>query len=108
MLTNTVAPRHIEAVGVGLDIAAEMLVTAGDNTAGFRPRRPSPRGATPAPSQAGSAKTNGRHRLNRGRNRQATAALYRAAVRRGHGQITHRSRRSWVDGADTGRGEEPT
>jgi transposase len=81
MLTNTVAPRHIEAVGVGLDIAAEMLVTAGDNTAGFPPRRPSPRGATPARSQAGSGKTNG--------GTASTAAgkpppPYLAAVRRGH------------------------
>jgi hypothetical protein len=35
-------------------------------------------GACPIP--AGSGKTNGRHRLNRGGNRQANAALYRAII----------------------------
>ncbi len=35
-------------------------------------------GACPIP--AGSGKTNGRHRLNRGGNRQANAALYRAVI----------------------------
>jgi hypothetical protein len=30
MLTNTVAPRHIEAVGVGLDIAAPRREGASD------------------------------------------------------------------------------
>jgi transposase len=35
-------------------------------------------GACPLP--AGSGKTNGRHRLNRGGNRQANAALYRAVI----------------------------
>ncbi len=35
-------------------------------------------GACPIP--AGSGRTNGRHRLNRGGNRQANAALYRAVI----------------------------
>ena len=32
------------------------------------------------PIPAGSGKTNGRHRLNRGGNRQANAALYRTVI----------------------------
>lgn len=35
-------------------------------------------GVSPIP--AGSGKTNGRHRFNRGGNRQADAALYRAVI----------------------------
>lgn len=40
--TKAVAPRLVQTVGVGLDIAAEMLVTAGDNTDRIRltPVRP--------------------------------------------------------------------
>ena len=40
-------------------------------------------GACPIP--AGSGKTNGRHRLNRGGNRQANAALHRVVVTRMRG-----------------------
>jgi transposase len=78
--TKAAAPRLVEAVGVGLDIAAEMLVTAGDNSDRVRSESAFAKlcGASPIP--AGSGKTNGRHRLNRGGNRQANAALYRAIV----------------------------
>jgi len=79
-LTKTAAPELVAAFGIGPDIAAEMLVTAGDNT----DRLPSDAalakmcGACPIPASSG--KTNGRHRLNRGGNRQANAALYRAII----------------------------
>jgi transposase len=78
--TKAAAPRLVEAVGVGLDIAAEMLVTAGDNGDRIRSESAFAKlcGASPIP--AGSGKTNGRHRLNRGGNRQANAALYRAVI----------------------------
>jgi transposase len=78
--TKAAAPRLVEAVGIGLDIAAEMLVTAGDNSDRVRSESAFAKlcGASPIP--AGSGKTNGRHRLNRGGNRQANAALYRAII----------------------------
>ena len=57
-----------------------MLVTAGDNNdrIGSDAALAKLCGACPIP--AGSGKTNGRHRLNRGGNRQANAALYRAII----------------------------
>ncbi len=78
--TKAVAPRLVEAVGVGLDIAAEMLVTAGDNSDRIRSEAAFAKMCGACPIPAGSGKTNGRHRLNRGGNRQANAALYRAVI----------------------------
>jgi transposase len=49
-LTQAAAPRMLELVGVGFDIAAELLVTAGDNSDRVAPKPPSPRCAAPAPS----------------------------------------------------------
>lgn len=79
-LTATAAPELVAAFGIGPDIAAEMLVTAGDNNDRIRSDAALAKlcGACPIPT--GSGKTNGRHRLNRGGNRQANAALYRAII----------------------------
>ena len=78
--TKSAAPRLVAAVGVGLDIAAEMLITAGDNTDRVRSEAAFAKMCGACPIPAGSGKTNGRHRLNRGGNRQANAALYRAVI----------------------------
>lgn len=78
--TKAAAPQLVEAVGVGLDIAAEMLVTAGDNSDRIRSEAAFAKMCGACPFPAGSGKTNGRHRLNRGGNRQANAALYRAVI----------------------------
>lgn len=78
--TRVVAPRLVEAVGIGLDIAAEMLVTAGDNSTRIHSEAAFAKMCGACPIPAGSGKTNGRHRLNRGGNRQANAALYRAVI----------------------------
>lgn len=78
--TKAAAPRLVEAVGVGLDIAAEMLVTAGDNSDRISSEAAFAKMCGACPIPAGSGKTNGRHRLNRGGNRQANAALYRAVI----------------------------
>ena len=80
ILTKAVAPRLVEAVGIGLDIAAEMLITAGDNTDRVRSEAAFAKMCGACPIPAGSGKTNGRHRLNRGGNRQANSALYRAVI----------------------------
>lgn len=79
-LTKTAAPDLVAAFGIGPDIAAEMLVTAGDNSDRIRSEAALAKlcGACPIPT--GSGKTSGRHRLNRGGNRQANAALHRAVV----------------------------
>jgi len=79
-LTKTAAPELVAAFGIGPDIAAEMLVTAGDNSDRIRSDAALAKLCGACPIPAGSGKTNGRHRLNRGGNRQANAALYRAII----------------------------
>ena len=79
-LTKDAAPDLVAAFGIGPDIAAEMLVTAGDNTDRIRSEAALAKLCGACPIPAGSGKTNGRHRLNRGGNRQANAALYRAII----------------------------
>ncbi len=79
-LTKAAAPDLVAAFGIGPDIAAEMLVTAGDNAERVRSEAALAKLCGACPIPAGSGKTNGRHRLNRGGNRQANAALYRAVI----------------------------
>jgi transposase len=81
LVTNT-APSLVGLYGVGTDTAATLLVAAGDNPNRLRSERSWAHlcGVTPIP--AGSGKTSGRHRLNRGGNRQANAALYRIVLTR--------------------------
>ncbi|WP_435831907.1 IS110 family transposase [Nonomuraea fuscirosea] len=72
-------PRLSAAHGVGTDTAGQLLVTAGEN----HDRIPSEAAFAMlcgfAPIPASSAKTT-RHRLNRGGDRQANAALYRVVL----------------------------
>ena len=79
-LVTTTAPQMLERFGIGFDTAAEMLITAGDNTDRVKSEAAFAKlcGACPIPT--GSGKTSGRHRLNRGGNRQANAALYRVVI----------------------------
>ena len=79
-LTKTAAPELVAAFGIGPDVAAEMLVTAGDNTDRIRSDAALAKLCGACPIPAGSGKTNGRHRLNRGGNRQANSALHRTIV----------------------------
>lgn len=79
-LTRAAAPQLLDAFGIGLDIAAQMLITAGDNSERVRSEAALAKMCGACPVPAGSGKTNGRHRLNRGGNRQANAALYRAVI----------------------------
>jgi transposase len=79
-LTTSVAPQLLKLVGVGFDIAAEMLVTAGDNSDRVHSEAAFAKMCGACPIPAGSGRTNGRHRLYRGGNRQANAALYRAVI----------------------------
>jgi len=79
-LTKTAAPQLLERFGIGFDTAAEMLVTAGDNTDRIRSEAAFAKMCGVCPIPTGSGKTSGRYRLNRGGNRQANAALYRVVI----------------------------
>lgn len=78
-LTQRAAPDLVAAFGIGPDIAAELLVTAGSNSNRIHSEAAFAKlcGACPILASSGTVK---RHRLNRGGNRQANAALYRAIV----------------------------
>ena len=85
MLTELLAqtaPGLLDLHGVGLDTAASLLVTAGDNPDRIHSERSWAHlcGVTPLPANSG--KTTTRYRLNRGGDRQANAALYRIVLTR--------------------------
>jgi transposase len=67
--------------GVGHDVAAKLLVAAGDNPGRLRSEAAFANLCGVAPLQASSGKTI-RHRLNRGGNRQANKALYHVVITR--------------------------
>jgi transposase len=72
----------LEAIfGVGPDTAGQFLVTAGDNPERLRTEAAFAMlcGAAPLPASSGRTR---RHRLNRGGDRQANAALYRIVLTR--------------------------
>jgi len=79
-LVPRACPNLLELFGVGTDTASALLVTAGDNPDRVRsdPAFASLCGVAPLPASSG--KTTGRHRLNRGGDRQANAALYRIVL----------------------------
>ena len=78
-LTTELVPDLVAAFGIGADIAAEMLIVAGDNPERVRsePAFASLCGVAPIPASSGMTT---RHRLNRGGHRQANTALYRAVI----------------------------
>ena len=78
-LTKQVAPALIQVFGVGPDTAATLLITAGSNPQRLKSEASFAAlcGASPLPASSG--RTN-RHRLNRGGDRQANAALYRIVI----------------------------
>src|SRR6186713_2967717 len=67
------------AHGMGAGTAAEMLLLIGDNRERIRSEAALAKLCGACPIPASSGKTN-RHRLNRGGNRQANAALYRVVI----------------------------
>ncbi len=78
-LTKAAAPALVNAFGIGPDTASSLLIAAGSNPDRLRSEASfaSLCGVNPIPASSG--KTN-RHRLNRGGDRQANAALYRIVV----------------------------
>ena len=78
-LTRTASPTLVNIFGVGPDTAAALLVTAGSNPERLRSEAAFAALCGVSPIPASSGKTN-RHRLNRGGDRQANAALHRIVV----------------------------
>jgi transposase len=78
-LTATISPTLRALHGVGPDTAGQLLVTAGQNTHRLRSEAAFAMLCAAAPLPASSGRTN-RHRLNRGGDRQANAALYRIVL----------------------------
>ena len=81
-LVRATAPALLEVYGVGSDTAAIFLTAAGDNPGRIRSEAAWAKICGVAPVPAGSGKTNGRHRLNQGGNRQANHALWRVVLTR--------------------------
>jgi len=78
-LTAETAPALLQAFCVGPDTAAVLLVTAGDNPQRLRSESAFAALCGVSPVPASSGKTN-RHRLNRGGDRRANAALHRVVI----------------------------
>jgi len=78
-LVHELAPALVPATGIGVEVAGQLLVTAGDNPdrlrneAGFA----MPCGVAPLPASSGKTQ---RHRLNRGGDRDANSALHLAVI----------------------------
>jgi transposase len=78
-LVKAINPGLLAATGVGPDIAGQLLVTAGENHDRLHSEAAFAMLCGAAPIPASSGKTT-RHRLNRGGDRQANAALYRVTL----------------------------
>jgi transposase len=78
-LVHKAAPRLMELLGVGTEVAGQLLVTAGDNPERLRSESSFAHLCGVAPLPASSGKTV-RHRLNRGGDRQANQALWRIVM----------------------------
>jgi transposase len=81
MLVTQTAPRLLELSGVGVDTAAALLVTAGDNPGRLRSEAAWVHLCGTAPIPASSGKVT-RYRLTRGGDRQANCALWGIVITR--------------------------
>ena len=79
-ITTAVAPDLVALQGVGPDVASTLLVTAGDNPHRLEREASFAALCGTSPLPASSGKKQNRHRLNRGGDRQANAALWRIAI----------------------------
>jgi len=86
------APDLLEIYGVGYDVAAKLLIAAGDNPHRIRSEAAWAHLCGVAPIQVSSGK-NQRHRLNRGGNRQANSAIYRIMLVR---MASHDATRDYI------------
>jgi transposase len=93
-LVTARAPGLLALHGVGPDTAAMLLVAAGDNPERLRSESSWAHLCGVAPIPASSGKTAGRHRLNRGGDRQANSALWRIVIVR---MRSHPATRAYAD-----------
>ena len=98
-LTAARAPELLKAHGMASGTAAEMLLLVGDNPERIHSEAAFAKLCGVCPIPASSGKTI-RHRLNRGGNRQANAALYRVVIirMRGHQPTLDYNRRRTAEG----------
>jgi transposase len=101
-LVRARAPALMDAPGVSTGTIADMLVVLGDNPRRIRSEAAFAKLCGVCPVPASSGKTS-RHRLNRGGNRRANAALYRVAVVR---MRHHRPTREYIQ-RRTNEGKSP-
>jgi transposase len=92
-LVRQAAPRLLARPGVGVDVAGQLLVTAGDNVERLRSEAAFAALCGASPVEASSGKTI-RHRLNRGGDRHANNALWTVAFNRLH---RHPDTRTYAD-----------
>lgn len=93
-LLAPLAPTMLDLFGVGLDVAGQLLVTAGDNPDRITSEAAFAHLCGVAPIPANSGKNQNNFRLNRGGDRAANAALYRIVLCR----LRHDERtRAYVD-----------
>ena len=88
-LVRATAPDLVQLHGVGVEIAGQFLVTAGDNAERIHNEAAFAKLCGVAPQPASSGRTTGRHRLSRSGDRAANSALYIVTiVRMRHHQPT--------------------
>ena len=75
-LVRATAPELLEPKGVGVEVAGQFLVTAGDNPERIHSEAAFAKLCGVAPQPASSGRTTGRHRLSRNGDRAANSALY--------------------------------
>jgi transposase len=93
-LVRSAAPELVELHGVGIELAGQFLVTAGDNAERIRSEAAFAKLCGVAPQPASSGRTTGRHRLSRGGDRAANSALYIVTIVR---MRRHQPTRDYVD-----------
>ena len=82
ILVERTAPQLVNLFGVGVELAGQFLVTAGDNPDRIRSEAAFAKLCGVAPQPASSGRTTGRHRLSRSGDRAANSALYIVAITR--------------------------
>jgi transposase len=75
-LVEHIAPELVGLFGVSSELAAQFLMTVGDNADRIRNEAAFAKLCGVSPKPASSGRTSGRHRLNRGGDRAANSALY--------------------------------
>jgi transposase len=75
-LVTLAAPGLVALFGVGVELAGQFLMTAGDNPGRIRNEAAFARLCGVAPQPVSSGRTTGRHRLSRSGDRAANSALY--------------------------------